>query len=268
MWQVMRSLVAPPRVGCVLILAAITGGIDCARAQSIAREVGRAYVRDGSALLYSETHWRYREQGIGRRLVVYRCPDGSAFARKTVLDRPSVTAPDFEFVDARNGYREGVRSRDGRREVFVQAAGRVAERSRPLPVRADGIIDAGFDAGVRQHWSALGSGGMRLWFLIPERFDYAPLRLLASDEHDGEGRDVRHLRMTLDRWFGFVAPSIELSYASSDQRLLEFAGPGTVRDDRGRSREVRIVFADAATTVDAQALQREAALPLSGRCRI
>lgn len=265
MRQIMRSLDVPARLGWLLILAAVAGGIDCARAESIAREVARAYTRDGSALLYSETHWRYREQGFGRRLVVYRCPDGSAFARKTVLDRPSATAPDFEFVDARSGYREGVRSRDGRREVFVQASASAAERSRPLPVRVDGIIDAGFDAGVRQHWSALGSEGMRLWFLIPERFDYVPLRLLASD---GEERGVRHLRMTLDRWFGFVAPSIELSYAASDQRLIEFAGPGTVRDDRGRSREVRIVFADAASPVDAQALQREAALPLSGRCRI
>ena len=42
-------------------------------------------------------------EGVARRLVLYRCPDGRAFARKTVVERPAAQAPDFDFEDARDG---------------------------------------------------------------------------------------------------------------------------------------------------------------------
>lgn len=253
-----------------LLVAALLGA--ALPAVAVERAIARAYVRGGDALLYTETHLRYRDAGVDRHLVVYRCPDGAAFARKTVVAQPSATAPDFEFVDGRSGYREGVRTRDGKREVFVQAARTGAEQVKPLPARAGGIIDAGFDAGVRQHWRALGNHDMRLAFLIPERFDYVPLKLAAVGDASDDGRDVRRLQMTLDRWFGFAVPPIDLTYAVADQRLLEFAGPGMIRDDRGRSREVRIVFPQTASVAGAQvsqdAIRREAALPLDGRCSV
>jgi hypothetical protein len=125
---------------------------------------------------------------------------------------------------------------------------------------------------VRQHWQQLGGDGLRLFFLIPERFDYAPVRLTSTDDAASDGRSVRRLRMTLDRWFGFIVAPIELTYASADQRLLEFVGPGTIRDARGRSREVRIRFPASAAVAEAaasdEALRRDAVLPLTGRCRI
>lgn len=270
MRQLLRTPLAGSLASCALIVAMLPTA--SASVTAVEREVARAYARDGNTLLYTETHWRYRDQGIGRRLVVYRCPDGAAFARKIVVDRPSAIAPDFEFVDARSGYREGVRRRGGQREVFVQTDRNSVERSKPLPTQADGIIDAGFDAGVRQHWRELGGEGLRLAFLVPERFNYAPVRLVTTQDVAGNGPRVRRLRMTLDRWFGFVVPPISLTYASDDQRLLEFAGPGTIRDARGRSRDVRIVFPQAAPVeevqVSAEMLRLDAMLPLPGRCRV
>lgn len=42
-----------------------------------------------------------------RRIVVYSCAGGAAFARKTVETGRTPQAPDFELFDARLAYREG-----------------------------------------------------------------------------------------------------------------------------------------------------------------
>ena len=91
----------PLRLLAALLLMAppAFAGTDVLRQEAI------AYARKGDTVLYRESHWRYRQEGVARRLVLYRCPDGRAFARKTVVERPAAQAPDFDFEDARDGYR-------------------------------------------------------------------------------------------------------------------------------------------------------------------
>ena len=74
---------------------------------------GAAYLADGGALAYRETHYRFGAE----RLVVYACPDGRPFARKTILENGIAQAPDFSLRDARWGYREGVRGSGETREA-------------------------------------------------------------------------------------------------------------------------------------------------------
>ncbi|MEE7548937.1 hypothetical protein HF319_19710, partial [Xanthomonas sp. Kuri4-1] len=69
---------------------------------------GDAQAAEGGRLLYRESHW---VEPDGGRVVLYRCPGGAAFARKQV---GGGSDPEFELVDARDGYREGVRTRQGR----------------------------------------------------------------------------------------------------------------------------------------------------------
>lgn len=228
------------------------------------REEARAFARDDGRLLYRETHWRDRVDGVPRRVVLYRCPDGRAFARKSVLTHAAATQPDVHYVDARTAYSEGVRTHDGRREVFVERDG--ALRTRPLPeAEMPAVIDAGFDAAVRARWEAFDAGPQRFAFLLPERFAFVPVRV----SQVGEGDGMRHLRMAVDRWFGVVVPSIDLRYGLDDRRLREFAGPGTVRDARGRPRDVRIVFpATPPTAVSPAEIEAALSNPLDGRCTV
>ena len=48
--------------------------------------------------------------------------------------------------------------------------------------------------------------------------------------------------------------------------LLEFAGIATIRDDKGRHQDVRIVFPQPPAAADARALRDALATPLVGRC--
>lgn len=245
-------------------------GLACAAgAGPVERYDGLAYARDGAGLLYRETHWRYVEQGVGQRLVLYRCPGGEAFARKRVIDGAQAAAPDFDFNDGRDGYREGVRSRGGGREVYVQDDARAPLRTQALKLPRDAVIDAGFDVMVRARWDTLSQGrAVAIPFLLPSRFEFLDLQLAAAKPVRMDGRSARRLRMSLDRWYGFAIPAIELTYADADRRLLEFRGIGSIRDRRGRPLDVRIAFSAEAIARDATRaeVERAAAMPLVRSC--
>jgi hypothetical protein len=234
-----------------------------------AHYTGTAYAKDSGAVVYREEHWLYSDNGTDKRLVLYRCPSGQAFARKLMQATGSASAPDFDYVDGRDGYREGVREEKGQREVFVQKNRQSSLKSEPLPAKDGAVIDAGFDAYVREHWAGLaGKQGMQVPFLVPSRFTYMNLRIDGASDSQSGGESVRHMRMSLDAWYGFAAPSIELTYTDGDHRLRRFEGISNVHDAQGRNQTVRIEFppSDQGKPATRQEIDAAAALPLATHC--
>lgn len=234
-----------------------------------AHYLGTAYAKDGGAVVYREEHWLYSEGGAQRRLVLYRCPSGQPFARKLMQAAGPASAPDFDYIDGRDGYREGVREEQGQREVYVQKNRQSPLKSEPLPAKADGVIDAGFDAYVREHWDGIaGKRGTQVPFLVPSRFTYMNLRIDGASDSQADGEAVRHMRMSLDAWYGFVAPSIDLTYTALDHRLRRFEGVSNVHDAQGRSQAVRIEFppSDQKQPATQQDIDAAAAQPLATHC--
>jgi hypothetical protein len=238
-------------------------------AHAAERYEGMAYARGTERLAYRETDWLFVREGVRHRLTLYRCADGTPFARKEVADDPSAIAPNFEFIDGRDGYREGVRTQGGSREIFVQHNARAPVEVRPLPAEPAGVIDAGFDAFIRAHWHELADGrSRRIPFLIPDRFGYLNFRIEGTSSDIYEGRPARELKMTLAAWYGFALSSIELVYDASGQRLEQYRGIGTVRDAAGRHQDVRIEFPASAhrDAVPEGEIDRAAAESLGNAC--
>lgn len=224
--------------------------------------LGTAYAPHGGAERYREEHWVLREGGQQVRLVLYRCPDGAAFARKWVRGGIDDPAPDFALFDQRDGYREGVSTRAGERYVYLQARAGAAMQSQKLPPVADPVIDAGFDAWLRAHWDPPAAP---LQFLVPSRLDWVPLQVQARD---GSDRGERGFRLRLDAWYGFAAPPLRVTYDRETRRLRRFEGLSNLRDGNGGTQTVRIEFpADAISPPPSQQdLDTAAATPLTGRC--
>jgi hypothetical protein len=110
-----------------------------AAAQQVLRQEGRAYAPADGRLLYRETHWLQGPAAARSRLVLYRCVDGRAFARKWMTPQGSPQTPDFAFEDARNGYQEGLQGSATARTVYVRAdarADRVSRRRRSRVCRS------------------------------------------------------------------------------------------------------------------------------------
>ena len=243
-----------------IALALAMAGITPAHANA-RREQADVYAAGSQRLLYREEHL-VQPGASPERWVVYRCPDGKPFARKRVA--AGGARPDFALEDARDGYREGVRGAGDARQVYVGLAGK--ETSRRVPVPADGVIDAGFDAAVRMHWGALLAGKpLDLRFLVPSRKQFYPVRVQRIANERRETGTLR-LRMRLATWFGFAIPDTLLVYGLEDRRLRVFSGTGNVRDANGRNPQVRIAFAPRPAPASADEIARIPHLPLDGRC--
>jgi hypothetical protein len=247
----------------------VAGMIASSYAGGAERFMGLAYAHGTDKLLYREVHWRFTEGGVAQRLVLYECAQGAPFARKLVRNSPSDTAPDFDFEDGRDGYREGVRTNGGLREVYVQQSPHAPLESRPLPSVPDGVIDAGFDAYVRGHWVELSRPSTRrIPLLVPNRFEFMEFSLSPPQEETLAEHRVTRLRLRLDTWYAFAAPSIEFVYEPDGTRLIEFEGPATVRSTDGRNAPVRLIFPASghfAEVPDAEVHLARAA-PLSATC--
>lgn len=232
--------------------------------------LGRAYARDSGKLLYSEEHWVVRHRGAERHIVLYRCPNGEPFARKRLDGGIDDAAPDFDFDDARSGYSEGVTGRGDERQVYVRRSPGAPRQTAQLATPRNAVIDAGFDAYLRSHWTALGSGkDADVAFLVPSRLKYLHLAIRAVDATD-QDRPVRRFKLSLSAWYGFVLPSIEVTYSLTDRRLLRFKGIGNIRDGQGGTQQVRIEFA-ADTQYgppSAQQVERAETEPLVSRCNV
>lgn len=234
-------------------------------AAALDRYEGLAYAVADGGLAYREIHWRYHDRGRPARLVIYQCPGGQPFARKRVWATGNATAPNFEFVDGRDGYREGVRGVGAQRQVYWQAQHDGAVEQRVLDFDADAVVDAGFDALVHEHWAALRAGdAVDAAFLLPSRQDF----LAVSIERIAGDDERTRLRMSLDAWYGFAAPQAELVYRNRDRWLLQFEGIGSIRDASGDHQRVRIEFPPERLThgVGRADLETASTLPLVDRC--
>lgn len=251
-------------------LAVVSAAAVAVPAQAAYRYDGVAYDRDGR-VAYRETHWRYSDGHSGQRLVLYRCADGRPFARKVMRWLQHTEAsPDFEFLDQRDGYREGVVSRAEGREVFWQASSTADERRERVWLGSDAVVDAGFDSFVRRHWEALIAGTpVKAAFLIPADFNAIPVVIrLAGGPKDDPGRPTVTFAIELDRWYAFAVPSMSVTYDRHDRSLRVFEGAVTVRDDRGKRQWARVEFpVDArAPAVARGEIAAATAEPLVPRC--
>lgn len=225
---------------------------------------------DTGDLLYTEDHLlRHKDQQLHQRLVVYRCADGTAFARKRVDYAASALAPAFHFEDVRLGYREGLRRVGEDARLWVQVSAGDGERSAALDAGAGLVADAGFDEFIRRQWRPLLAGEtVALEFAVPSRLDsYGfTVRRRGSGEAAGEGAEIFRLR--LGGLFGLLAPHIDVAYGRESRRLLWFQGLSNLRDDQGDDQlQARIDFPLAAKPADEARWQALASEPLAA-CRV
>lgn len=230
---------------------------------------GSAYEQDSNLLLYRETHYVFAGDHGGERVVLYQCPDGRAFARKRSRDDGNAQAPDFDLVDARVGYREGVRRAGDHREVYVQRSAAQPEQADPLRLPADGVIDTGFDVFAQAHWDALVRGDtVRFDFLVPSRRTFFGFKVARVDLPTAPPGSIT-FRMASSSWLAFLLPHIDISYDPATRRLVHYEGLSSVRDVKtGKNYRVHYEYPKIAVAHDVAPAQIQAALtmPLASTC--
>jgi hypothetical protein len=227
---------------------------------TVTRELATASALDGNTTLYREEHLvRLAAGNPAERLVLYRCLDGSAFARKRVRYADDPAAPSFQLEDARSGYREGAERTDAGLRVAWTAPGDAEAAA--LISTGPLVADAGFDEWVRASWDALAAGRtLSMQFLVPSRLRTYRFEVVPVDAGDPA---LRAFRLRLGGWLGWLVPSIDVAYDAASRRLVRFAGLSNLRDDAGDAQlKVRIEFPDPAVDVEPAAFERALTEPL------
>jgi len=207
----------------------------------------RAYALPDGELVYLEQHAEERLEGriVGQR-VRYVDPEGVLIASKEIdFSASDKTAPSFELVDVRLGYREGAsRSAEGL-ELF--SGGERVKRSTVDP-RPGSVIDAGFHYFVREKLPGLLRGdSYEFDFAVPSLGRY--VRFEVERTVDRESREtvdpasdrVRLAMRPASAWVRWLVDPIYLTY-STNGRLLEFEGLSNMKDSAGKTYAARIVF--------------------------
>lgn len=226
----------------------------------VQREVAFASELDDGTALYREEHLvRLADGRAEERLVMYRCLDGSAFARKRVRYAQDPFAPSFLLEDARSGYREGAeRTAEGLRVAWTGPG----EGESAAMVEASALVaDAGFDEWLRSAWEPLAAGETRsLDFLVPSRLRTYRFDVVAIATDDPA---LRAFKLRLGGWFGRWLPSIEVAYDADTRRLVRFEGLSNLRDDAGDAQmKVRIDFPEPPSPSDTATFDRALGEPL------
>jgi hypothetical protein len=241
-------------------------GLLPALAQADRGYVGLATDIERGTPMYEEHHLL---RGTSERLVLYRCPDGTAFARKHVRYGASALAPEFELVDVRFGYREGVQREGNSLSAYVQRDARSEVERGVLVVTPSLVVDAGFDELVRLHWDSLQRGdAVRFDFLVPSRRRSYAFSVKRIGARDIEGQPASVLRLGLDGVFGWFTPGLEVGYRDSDRRLMQFVGLTNLRENRDDSFDARIDFPTARESNFSDADWQRAANESLATCRV
>ena len=202
--------------------------------------VGDAYDRSGQ-LRYREYH-EFDSAPRPKQSTVYRDPDGREIGRMEALYSADPFAPAYRMVDHRHDSEEIVR-REG---DVVHVEHRLGDKRRTKALRLDAarplVVGPGFNDFIKANWDALLEGRTLVCdFVIPSRLQLVSFRIrhTPGDQSDNGHRFTVSADNVLLR---LLAPELTVEYDRQSRRLLSYAGPSNVNDDRNGQQDVIIRY--------------------------
>lgn len=187
--------------------------------------LGKAFRQGSDELLYRERHqYTINPRGQLEHRVSYRKANGEPWAHKKLLYQGRATAPSFTLTDTLHQESVAVTLIDN--TIAVAHNQNSNRHEYQLKTKLPLVIDAGFDAFVKNHWRHLSNGQPEaFYFLLPRREKLVELRLMPHTcrEFDPD----KHLCLTLevDNWLlRLLVDPIELTYQRAQRRLVRYLG--------------------------------------------
>ncbi|MDH3255667.1 MAG: hypothetical protein OEM62_11790 [Acidobacteriota bacterium] len=202
-----------------------------------------AFALDTDEVLYVEEHTEHWSDGrLTKREVRYEDPEGRLIAEKQLHYGANPEAPSFEMEDVRIGLREGAEVDS---DTVVLFSGPAVERDRRRSVDRpeNAVVDAGFDAFMRENFDAVAAGErIEFDFAVPAARRFFRFELVPQGEQSHRGDRALLVSMRpASMLLRLAVDPIQLVY-SLDGRLLEFRGLANVCDEEGDRYKARIVF--------------------------
>lgn len=222
---------------------ACLAGMRTAEANIAAPDViGAAYDPDSQAHLYSEA---YCSSGDAlAREVIYRDADNRLLAHKLLNYQTGPATPSYRQNNLYAGESIAV---EVRQDIVAMTVTDGAGMSKTVNASIDAnlplVVDAGFDAFVRDNWEELVSGqSKRFQFPFAGRESLVNLRIRPAQCSYEAGTNQCFL-LELDNWaLRLVVDPIELGYDEGSRRLVRYRGLSNIGDGKGEGQVVDIRY--------------------------
>ncbi|WP_100637005.1 hypothetical protein [Marinomonas sp. ef1] len=213
----------------------------CLADTSFSKIVGSAYSVETGALLYRETHEKLAD---GTYSVEYSEPDGRVFGHKTLNFSQSMITPSFSQLNERNGEKIEVTQSGGKLDVVYQENSAGKEEKASVKLAAGMVVDAGFDAFIKQYWDALEAGkNMDIEYLVPSKQTTFTFRFSKTTCVEGAQDGAQCFALSPVSWLVKLAVDpIVVAYDPADKSLLRFTGRANICDAQGKYQAVDIQY--------------------------
>jgi len=203
--------------------------------------VGQAFSLETGDLVYTEKHIKLDN---AQHQVIYSEPDGTVFARKQIDFSNSLIRPSFQQVNDRNGEAIAVKQAGERFLVKYRQQNGSEAKEDTVADKPNMVIDAGFDAFVRQYWQPLLSGkAMDIEYLVPSKRTTFSFRFQLADCLAETPSSAVCFTLSPVSWLVKMAVDpIVVAYDTSSQRLLRFTGRANISNAAGKYQSVDIRY--------------------------
>lgn len=203
--------------------------------------VGSAYSLKTGSLVYRETH-QPLENGFYK--VEYSEPNGQIFGSKMLDLSGSSVTPSFLQVNERNGERIEVKASGDLLDVMYQEDSQSSPSDKSVPLAAGMVVDAGFDAFIKQYWDALTSGKkLDIDYLVPSELTTFAFRFSQVTCLDGTALNAQCFSLSPTSWLVKLAVDpLIVAYDTTNKRLLRFTGRANICDAQGKYESVDIQY--------------------------
>ncbi|AEF56190.1 hypothetical protein [Marinomonas posidonica] len=210
-------------------------------ADTTSSAIGQAFSLETGDLLYTEKHIKLDK---AQHQVIYSEPDGTVFARKQIDFSNSLIRPSFQQLNERNGESIDVQQIGDGFLVRYQKQSGSEEKSDIIRDNANMVIDAGFDAFVRQYWQPLMSGkAMDIEYLVPSKRTTFSFRFQQADCLADTLSSAVCFTLAPVSWLVKMAVDpIVVTYDSTTLRLMRFTGRANISNTAGKYQSVDIHY--------------------------
>ncbi len=203
--------------------------------------IGKAYDPEKGTLLYTETHEKVSDV---THTVEYKEPDGSVFAKKTIDSSLSAITPSFTQLNQRIGEKIAVQQQGDAMQVRYQENLTAKENVGSVNLSSGMVVDAGFDAFVKQYWTVLQSGkSMDIKYLVPSEQDYFNFRFKRTPCLENTQEGAVCFALSPISWvIKLAVDPIVVAYEPSQKALLRFTGRANIANAKGEYKKVDIYY--------------------------
>lgn len=206
--------------------------------------IGEAYSINNEELLYRETHCQSDDKL--HRQVLYKNPDGESIAYKSLDYRNGFMVPSFKQTNFQTNEETQVTLDDEKVTLSFTDANRdqtLETLTNKNSAESPMVIDAGFDAYIRQNWDSLVAGKSQSFqFPLASRSTLIELQVSASS-CSFQGENSQCFKLEMSNWlYRMLASPIELGYDRTQKQLIRYRGLSNIEDENGAGLDVDIRY--------------------------